>query len=216
MKRNEMVIGLAILTVFLAALIAAGVAVARFGLSGVNQAFESLDPKTGVVLGASAIVALLCSALIGRTIRSAKQREVDRHVHSERAVLYHALMESLLVSEGASFERNDAGDLVGVEKALFLRGSVAVNKEYRALSRLFSDPGADEKVLRSQITRFLLALRRDCGQSTYGLENQDWSDLVRFPLPSGHVSPDRTTASHPTSYPGVDAAPPTHRLSPGG
>jgi hypothetical protein len=81
MKKNEV----AFLTVFLVALIAAGVAIARFGLSRINQAFDSLDPQTGIVLGVSAIVALLCSALIGRAIRSAKQREIDGHLHSERA-----------------------------------------------------------------------------------------------------------------------------------
>ena len=118
--------------------------------------------------------------------RSAKQREIDSRLHSERAALYHALMESLgvLVSEESTGGRNGTGDLFAVEKALFLRGSVAVNNEYRALLRLLSDPGADEKVLRSQITKFLLALRRDCGQSTYGLESEDWSDLVRFPVAS--------------------------------
>ena len=143
---------------------------------------------------------------------------MQSHLHSERAVLYQALMESLVVrvSEGSTGGRNGTGGLLGVEKALFLRGSVAANNEYRGLLRLLSDPGADEKVLRSHITRFLLALRRDCGQSAYGLENKDWSDLVQFPFSSEHVSPDRTTASHPTSYHGVDAAPPTHRLSPRG
>ena len=168
MKKNEMAIGLALLAAFLAALIAVGVAVARSSLNRINQAFDSVDPQTGIVLGVSAIVALLCSALIGRAIGSAKQREIDSRVHSERAALYHALMESLgvLVSEESTGGRNGTVDLFAVEKALFLRGSVAVNNEYRALLRLLSDPGADEKVLRSQITRFLLALRRDCGQST--------------------------------------------------
>ena len=108
-----------------------------------------------------------------------------------------ALMESLgvLVSEESTGGRNGTGDLFAVEKALFLRGSVAVNNEYRALLRLLSDPGADEKVLRSQITRFLLALRRDCGQSTYGLESEDWSDLVRFP--SRQVASERNADSPP-------------------
>jgi hypothetical protein len=216
MKKNEMVISLALLAVFLAALIAAGVAVARFGLSRINQAFDGLDPQTGIVLGGSAIVALLCSALIGRAIRSAKQGEIDSHLRSERVALYHALMESLgvLVSEGSTGGRNGAGDLFAVEKALFLRGSVAVNNEYRALLRLLSDPRADEKVLRSQITRFLIALRRDCGQSTYGLESEDWSDLVCFT--SRQVAPERNADSPPPHFPGARAAPPTHRLSPRG
>ena len=80
-------------------------------------------------------------------MRSAKQREIDSRVHSERVALYHALMESLgvLGSEGSNGGRNGTGDLFAVEKALFLRGSVAVNNEYRALLRPLSDPGADEK-----------------------------------------------------------------------
>jgi hypothetical protein len=52
---------------------------------------------------------------------------------------------------------------------------VAVNSEYRALLRLWCNAEADEKALRSQVTRFLLALRRDCGQSTFGLEGETWS-----------------------------------------
>jgi hypothetical protein len=118
----------------------------------------------------------------------------------------------VLGSEGSNGGRNGTGDLFAVEKALYLRGSVAVNNEYRALLRLWSDPGADEKVLKSEIARFLLALRRDCGQSTYGLESEDWSDLVRFP--SRQVAPERNADSPPPHFTGVDAAPPTHRLSP--
>ena len=135
---------------------------------------------------------------------------------SERAALYQALMESLgvLVSEGCTGGRNGTVDLFAVEKALFLRGSVAVNNEYRELSRLLSDPRADGKVLQSQITEFLLAMRRDCGQSTYGLENKDWSDLVRF-LPR-RVAPERDAVSPPGHFTGADAVPPTHRLSPRG
>ena len=161
----------------------------------------------------SAIVALLCSALIGRAIRSAKQREIDSHLRSERVALYHALIESLgvLVSDESNGGRNGTVDLFAVEKALFLRGSVAVNNEYRALLRLLSEPEADEKVLKSEIARFLLALRRDCGQSTNGLESEDWSDLVRFP--SRQVAPERNADSPPPHFTGVDAAPPTHRLS---
>jgi hypothetical protein len=216
MKKNEVVIGLAFLTVFLVALIAAGVAVARFGFSRINQAFDSLDPQTGIVLGVSAIVALLCSALIGRAIASAKRREIDSHAHSERAALYQALTESLVVpiSEASTCGRNGNGDLFSLEKALFLRGSVAVNNEYRALLRSLSDAGADERALRSRITRFLLALRRDCGQSTYGLENEDWSDLVR--LPSRQVVSKANPDSQSPHFIAADAAPPTHRLSPRG
>jgi hypothetical protein len=154
--------------------------------------------------------------LIGRAIGSAKQREIDSHVYSERAAIYQALTESLgvLVSEGSNGGRNGTGDLFAVEKTLFLRGSVAVNNEYRALLRLLFDPGADAKILRSQITRFLIALRRDCGQSTYALESEDWSDLVRFP--SRQVASERNGDCPPPHFPGARAAPPTHRLSPRG
>jgi hypothetical protein len=216
MKKHEMVIGLAFLTVLLAALVAAAVAVARFGLNRIEHAFDSLDPETGIVLGVSATVAILCSALIGRAIRSMKQCEIDSRAVAERVALYQALMEPLemLISEEPAGGRNGTGDLFAVEKALFLRGSVAVNNEYRALLQLLSNPGADEKVLRSQITKFLLALRRDCGQPTNGMEGEDWSDLVRFP--SRLVASEQNASSRPAHFTGADSAPPTHRLSPSG
>jgi hypothetical protein len=216
MRKYKTSIGLAFLAVFLAGLTAAGLVVARFGLSRINQAFDGLDSQTSVALAVSAIVAFICSAWIGRAIGSAKQREIDSRVHSERAAIYQALMESLgmLVSEESTGSRNGTVDLFVVEKALFLRGSVAGNNEYRALLRLMSNPAADEKVLRSQLTRFLLALRRDCGQPTYGLETEDWSDLVG--VPSRQVASERNGDSVPPHFTGVDAAPPTHRLSPRG
>ena len=45
-----MVISLALLAVFLAELIAVGVAVALSSLNRINQAFDSLEPQTGIVL----------------------------------------------------------------------------------------------------------------------------------------------------------------------
>jgi hypothetical protein len=66
-----MVIGLALLAVFLAALIALGAAVAQFGLSRINPAFDGLEAQAGIVLGVSAIVALLFAAVIGRATREA-------------------------------------------------------------------------------------------------------------------------------------------------
>jgi hypothetical protein len=77
-----------------------------------------------------------------------------------------------------------------------------------------SDQGADEKVLRNQITSFLLALRRDCGQSTYGLESEDWSDLVG--MPSGQGASEQNAGTPLSHFTVFDAAPPIHRLSPRG
>jgi hypothetical protein len=193
----------------------------RVSLSRNLASTESIKPSTGWTLqlascwALSAIVALLCTALIGRAIRSAKKRESDSHVQCERAALYEALM-ALLVAlvSGSSGGRNGKGDLSAVERALFLRGSVSVNNEYRRLLRLLSEPGADEKVVRSQITRFFLTLRRECGGSTYGLEDEDWSDLVRLPM---HRAPSERSSGAPSAhFTAADAAPPAHRLSPRG
>jgi hypothetical protein len=215
MKKHDMVIGLAFLTVLLTVLLAVAVAVTQFGLSRVKHACDSLDPQTGIVLGVSGTVAILCSALIGHAIRSMKQREIDSRILGERVALYQALMESfemLLSEEEPAGGRNGTDDLIAVEKGLFLRGNVTVNNEYRALLRLLSNPGADEKVLRSQITKLLLALRRDCGQPTKGMEGKDWSDLLRFA--SRLAASERSADSRPAHFTGADSAPPTHRLSP--
>jgi hypothetical protein len=78
-----------------------------------------LEPQTGIVLGVTTIVALLSSAVIGRAIRSAKQREIDNHLHSERAAIFQALMESLgvLVSDESTGGCNGTVNLFAVEKA---------------------------------------------------------------------------------------------------
>jgi hypothetical protein len=200
MKKSEIIFGLAFFTLFLGALIVVGLTVAQFGLNRIKQALDGLDSQTGIVLGVSAIVAFLCSALIGGAIRSAKRREVESHLHNERVALYHAIIESLvvLVSETSACSLNGRAELLLLENALFLRGSVTVNNEYRVLLRLLSDPGVDEKDLRTQISRFLVALRRDCGQSASGLAGQDWSELLLFP--ARQVASERSAGSAPAQF----------------
>jgi len=97
MRKYKTSIGLAFLAVFLAGLTAAGLVVARFGLSRINQAFDGLDSQTSVALAVSAIVAFICSAWIGRAIGSAKQREIDSRVHSERAAISFRAIPSVLL-----------------------------------------------------------------------------------------------------------------------
>jgi hypothetical protein len=58
-------------------------------------------------------------------VGSAKQREIDRHLRSERLALDYVPMESLgvLVSEGATGGQNGVTDLFAVEVRLLIRNT---------------------------------------------------------------------------------------------
>ena len=62
---------------------------------------------------------------------------------------------------------------------MLLKSSTSVLKEYRLLSSMLSDVNADNEQRKRQVNRLLLVMRRDCGLSTYGLENENWSAWLR-------------------------------------
>ena len=76
---------------------------------------------------------------------------------------------------------------------LLLRGSVKVLEAYLELQRLQADPATGAPAIRAQINRLLLAMRRDCGMETFGLENKDWSGCLR----GSALPPQMTEASKP-------------------
>jgi hypothetical protein len=171
--KKKMIADFVLLAALLATLVAA-VACARFGLGRIYKEFNSLDHQVGIVLGVNAIVVLLCSAIFGRAIRSVKQSEMQSQRQRQKTEIYKVSMESL-----ESHLIGQTQELAGLEKTLFLIGSATVLKEYRSLFTMLSKASPDESQCRTQINRVLLAMRRDCGLSTYGLENEDWSDLLR-------------------------------------
>jgi hypothetical protein len=67
------------------------------------------------------------------------------------------------------------------EKALLLKASAPLLKEYRVLLSMLLSVNAEVEQINYQVNRLVLAMRRDSGLSTYGLENEDWSRWLRDP-----------------------------------
>lgn len=154
-----------------------------FGAAGIRQLLDVLDPRSAIVLGVASVVALLGALVIAVAIRSAKQTEIDSRRQSERAHIFVAVMDVLAARLRGAIPvvPDDLGqpeERSIPEMALFLKGSETVVKEYRTVLSLLSQPRPEAPGIRKQVSRLLLAMRRDCGSSALRLENDDWSDLL--------------------------------------
>ena len=177
-----------------------------FSLGRIRSIFDALDLQTGIILGVTSVVALLCGWLIAATIRSTKQREIEGRAAAERANLYEAVLESL----AARLSRSSDGWPVRQE-AMLLKASVPVLKEYRLLLGILSDADSGEEQVREQANRLLLVMRRDCGLSTYGLESENWFVCLKQPMTVKTVQGTNNGTS--AQRPDFASTVPVHRLS---
>jgi hypothetical protein len=168
-----MVAAIIVMMGIVALIIVAVIGGIRFSVGSIRRLFDSLDPQVGIILGVACVVALLCAWIIASAIRSAERREIESRSATQRASLYEAVLESLASRLSGSLEQP------ALNEALLLKASTSVLKEYRLLSSLLSDVNADNEQRKRQVNRLLLIMRRDCGLSTYGLENEDWSSWLR-------------------------------------
>jgi hypothetical protein len=173
MKKTQMVATIIVITGIVALIIVAVIGGIRFGVGSIRRIFDSLDPQTGIILGVASLVGLLCAWILAAAIRSAKQREIENRTATQRASLYEAVLESLAARLSGSL------DQPALKEALLLKASTPVLKEYRLLLSMLSDVNADHEQRKRQVNRLLLVMRRDCGLSTYGLENEDWFAWMR-------------------------------------
>jgi hypothetical protein len=204
MKKTQTVAAIILITGIVALIIIALIGGIRFSVGSIRLIFGALDPQIGVILGVACLVALLCAWIIAAAVRSAKQREIQSRIATERVSLYKEVLESLQVRmSGAPDRPPDLG------KALLLKASTPVLKEYRLLLSMLSDVNAEVGQINQQLNRLVLAMRRDSGLSTYGLENEDCSRWLRDPASIPRV-PDNGTMRKP--HLGVQSGGVAHRL----
>ena len=204
MKRGELFLGAAVIT----AVIAAAVVAVKLGLGKIQHIFDGLDPQARIILGVSAAVLLSCSALIAAAIRAAGRRDAKIWRHYESARIYQALLDTLAIH---------ADDVTGaplpLARTLFLIGSAPVLKEYRTLVQMLSAKNSGEERVRKQVNRLMLAMRRDLGETTFGLqglENEDWAGWLHVAATAARAEEEE--ARPPTPAPNFAAAAPAHRL----
>jgi len=206
MKKTN--IGVAIIVfILMVGLVAALIGGLGFSLSQARRLFGGLEPLTAIVLGAACLTALLAAWLVASAIRGSREREVAASAAAERGRIYAGLLEAL-----APNSRPTPPTWPAIREALFLRGSNGVLHEYQATLQLLSATATPEEQARQQLTRLMLAMRRDVGGSTFGLENQDWSDWLAH-RPATASANDAARPSPPSNL-SEDWLPPVHRLAP--
>jgi hypothetical protein len=202
MRKSELMAGIVLLSAVLAVLVVA----IKLGVDEIQHIFDSLDSQIGTILGVGAVVLLLCSAMIATAVRGTGRRENELWRQSERARIYQAMLEALA---------NRAGDLTGTgspfSTTLFLIGSAPVVKEYRTFIHMVSGRNAAEERVRKQVNRLMLAMRRDVGESTFGLEHEDWSGWLQSLVAT--KSSQESNGAAPIRPSDFDFAEPAHRLS---
>ena len=204
MKKTQTVATIIVITGIVALVIVAVISGIRFSVGSIRRIFDALDPQAGMILGVACLVALLCAWIIAAAIRSAKQREIESRTATQRASLYEAVLESLAARLSGSL------DQPALKEALLLKASTSVLKEYRLLSSMLSDVNADNEQRKRQVNRLLLVMRRDCGLSTYGLENENWSAWLWNAMETR--ADQHNGISMPTPRIGVQGSGVAHRL----
>lgn len=176
MKNTHALLAVILITGLVALIVVALVSGIGFSVGRMRQILDGLDPQAGILLGVASLVALLCAWLIAAAIRSAKYSEINCLRATERASLYEAVLESLAPSFG-----QPPDSLPAPEKAMLLKASAPVLKEYLCLLSMLSQVNAEDEQVRPQVNRLLLAMRRDLGESTFGLDQADWSGWLTNP-----------------------------------
>src|SRR5262249_1267190 len=203
MKKTQMVAAMIAITGMVALIIVAVIGGIRFSIGSVRRIFASLYPQVGIILSVACVLALFCTLVIASALRSAKRRQIENRTATERASLYKEVLESLSVRLSGSLEQPV------LDEALLLKASTAVLKEYRLLLDMLADVSADVERVNQQVNRLVLAMRRDCGSSTYGWEKEDWSRWLRA---SASISPVQDNRSMRTPRFGVQDGGVAHRL----
>jgi hypothetical protein len=176
-----------------AAVVAAAVIAVKIGFGKIRILFDGIDSQTGIILGVMAVVLLLCSLAVATAIRSAGRRTGESTRQNERARTYQALLASI-----ANGDERGGDTAAPLAATLFLLGSAQVVQGYRTLAQMVSAGNASEAEVRKQINRLMLAMRRDIGESTFGLEQEDWLDWLQNPVSDKTSEPIKngTTSVH--------------------
>ena len=173
-NKKQTLVAVIMIAGLVALIVAALVGGIGFSVEHLRSVFDPLDPQVVIVLGAASLVALLCAWLIAAAIRSVGRRADESNRLCERTRIYQAFLESVANAEGRFGEA--AAPLAAT---LFLIGGAPVVKEYRAFAQMLSGGSASKDEVRMQINRLMLAMRRDVGESTFGLEQEDWSGWLQ-------------------------------------
>jgi hypothetical protein len=174
MKTKSNVVAVVAIIIVTLSIIVVSTVMIRLALGGLRHTWNALDDQAGIILALASVVVLLSTSLIASAIRSTKAQRVKIRTAAKRQELYENVLETL-----SPFLQRRSGEPLLTHTSLLLRASTPVLKEYRSLLTLLSNTHVEPQEVYRQGTRLLLAMRRDCGLSNYGLETEEWSTFFR-------------------------------------
>lgn len=161
MNNRELFVG----TALFGSLVAVGIIAIKFGMLAILRSLSKLDPRSTVILVLISAALLLCSFIIAGAIRAAGRQSADAARNAQRARFYQSLLDAVGDPSGTGSELN-----ANWEATLFLIAGTSVVREFRKWKDLAKRGESTSPETARQFHRLVLAMRRDLGQSTAGLE----------------------------------------------
>lgn len=156
-----------------------------YAVEHITALFLGMDPQVATVTGVASVVVLLAALLVASSIRQASKQNRTNQFQADKAATYKLFINtwSSLLRERAGRVSHGAAPLPDalqtLHQSLALYGSPAVIKAHAALRALLKESGTQNpELLKSQLAKALLEVRKDLGSDTRGLAAEALQDLL--------------------------------------
>ncbi len=185
MKRTHRIAALLVIGIIAVLIVVGLVSGIGFSLDQIQRTFGVLEPQVGIVLAVACLTVFLAAWLVASAIRSSKQREIDARLAHDRSQIYEAVLEVVHAGDhGSPSDRR----LPDRDAAMRLRAGVDVLREYTDWLVIQSGEPSDPEKLAAKKHSLLVAMRRDLGVDTFGVEPTREDRPFRGPVVASPIS----------------------------
>lgn len=196
------VVGVLVSIVFGFALLGAMGAGGYVGVQGLLDLYATLEPQVATITVVFSIVALLCASIVAGGLKWRGRKEKEIPLRAEKADVYEKILlcwGEVLSVRPNSVEPSLLNDLHKLERVLTLRGSARVLKRYGDIQTFVGRPNPQEPGMSSLIAKLALEMRRDLGQSTISVGEQELLTVLNLVPPQERPAAPVQTPLSPVS-----------------
>lgn len=164
--------------------------------------FGILEPQVATFLAIVSVVVVLCATILSGGLKSLRRRDAEMQLRAEKADVYEKLLlcwGEVLSTRTTTVEPSLLNDLRKLERVLTLRGSARVIKLYSDIQACANGSRPQSADLPSQLVKLTLEMRRDLGQSTISIGEQELLTVLNLVPPKERTPAPAQTPLSPVS-----------------
>lgn len=172
------------------------------GVQGLLDLFATLESQVATITAVLSIVALLCASIMAGGQKWRGRNEKELQLRAEKADVYEKILlcwGEVLSARPTSVEPSLLNDLHKLERVLTLRGSARVLKLYGDIQACINISRSPAPELPSLIAKLALEMRRDLGQSTISVGEQELLTVMNLVPPQARSAAPVQTPLSPVS-----------------